>query len=108
SNLGHYGAVTSLHRLFERADRALRELASMAINSINLRQPLDGPVDEVYFFIIRFAVGYIANVILISWLPCAIICAVAGSIHLLMIGASVIGRSIALPNICAKRLRAPV
>lgn len=50
SRLGNYRAVTSLHRLFDRLDRELRDLASMAINSINLSQPLDDPADEVYFF----------------------------------------------------------
>ncbi|MBL8192735.1 MAG: HEAT repeat domain-containing protein [Blastocatellia bacterium] len=47
---GNHRAVTPIHRIFDRCDRAMKELASSAINSINLNQPMGWPSDEVYFF----------------------------------------------------------
>lgn len=48
--LGSYRAVTSLHRLFDRCERPIRELASTAIHSINLNSPMERMDNEVYFF----------------------------------------------------------
>ncbi len=48
--LCNYRAVTSLHRLFDRCERAVREIAANAINSINLNQPMGWPDEDVYFF----------------------------------------------------------
>jgi HEAT repeat protein len=48
--VGNYRAVTPLHRIFDRCDRAMKELASSAINAINMNQPMGWPSDEVYFF----------------------------------------------------------
>jgi hypothetical protein len=50
SYLGNYKANSSLHRLFDNCGKAIRELASAAINAINLNQPMEWPDDEVYFF----------------------------------------------------------
>ncbi len=47
---GNYRAITSIHRIFDRCDRAMKEIASSAINAINLKQPMGWPADEVYFF----------------------------------------------------------
>ncbi|MEW6735732.1 MAG: HEAT repeat domain-containing protein [Acidobacteriota bacterium] len=50
SQLSDYRAITSLHRLFEHDNRDIKELASTAINSINLSQPMESATDAVYFF----------------------------------------------------------
>lgn len=52
--LGNYRAVTALHRLFDHCTKEMRELASNAINSINLNQPLAWPDDDVFFFTYAF------------------------------------------------------
>jgi hypothetical protein len=48
--LGDHRAITPLHRLLERSERPLKELASTAINAISLQAPMSQPTDEVYFF----------------------------------------------------------
>ncbi|MBL8150825.1 MAG: HEAT repeat domain-containing protein [Blastocatellia bacterium] len=48
-NLGSHRAVSSLHKLFSKYGKAIREIASSAIYSINLKQKQHRP-DEVYFF----------------------------------------------------------
>jgi hypothetical protein len=50
SYLGNYRANRYLHSLFDTCGKDVRELASAAINAINLNQPMDWPEDEVYFF----------------------------------------------------------
>lgn len=50
AQLSNYRAITALHRLFDRPDRSLRDLAASAINAINLNQSMGLPADEVYFF----------------------------------------------------------
>jgi hypothetical protein len=50
SYLGNYRANKYLHSLFDTCGKAIKELASAAINAINLNQPMEWPDDEVYFF----------------------------------------------------------